>query len=934
MNAYKYSISASQNLFFRVIFISFVCCILLYWWSVRALLTVTEVYIDGTDEWIEITNIDENPFIGSFTLEGAKSTPLFFSWITIEGGESFVLWDQCLMFTDSLLCHLNQGLSLTDTKWLNLILSTTPSEWNSSQSTISFSSELVNSVNDKKTSLSCLLPECQIYLPTENTQTTNSIPGYVANPWVVFSAPPIEISPPVILDIPPQLTLTNSGTTLNIFLQIHNSHCEQNCLFMLTGNNTYLLPVQVLSGQIWSTSVTETWNGQREQTFIYSLFSSSWLFLSWQYVATFTSLPPTPETRSGQVNPPATWTEIITWENSSWDQTPLPPIINPSPSPTPINEISPSIFISEIHPTHDLFPEYIELFVATPFSGKITIQGGGNGSATKIIYFQNTTPQRILITSTPIVWIDYQYILPGLSLNDWGEELSLLRQSGQQIDKAVYTNAKKGFSYYRWVWSWLDNNFTRIWPSTPWVSEELFSLFTSSPQSLSGPTQCEILLQHTTPLYVHNKINLQAKVDTKPLTSNSLYSCHWSLSWSEFTWCNPSFLSFEKPWIYPISLTVFDTLKSKSICTTTTTLNLPTLPKTESCRADYYSGLYTDRKEKYGVLSTAIRSYGFHISGSWTHITLTSATQKESKQNIITGEIVSWYLTILQLIPNPIGKDQWNERIEIQTTTGSILSWSLQLSNGNNIKSFPPQNLLPSTRYSFTWNWWLLNKTACITLAWSWVIYDTYCYKTPKEWVISERVVWSTLPQSSLSWIILKFVGDTVCAKYKWQTIVCKDLIITKTELKKWSKQSKTLQKKLTTALQRHDKLKKLTTQFTTYKKQQQWIISTLKNHYSRAKSTLYTLKNHLKASRIIAYQDPYVSTLYNLFSLLDDETNTPKEFYGKDIYIQDISVIQKISLGTTVYDDAYIPTLIEYLVTIMQWYEDKATPKWQFLPP
>lgn len=47
-------------------------------------LHITEVYVDGTDEWIEITNEGEQLFSGSITLQGVKSTPLIIRNITIS----------------------------------------------------------------------------------------------------------------------------------------------------------------------------------------------------------------------------------------------------------------------------------------------------------------------------------------------------------------------------------------------------------------------------------------------------------------------------------------------------------------------------------------------------------------------------------------------------------------------------------------------------------------------------------------------------------------------------------------------------------------------------------------------------------------------------------------------------------------------------------
>ena len=52
-----------QKVSSKASFILLALTFLRYGRGVFGLLTITEVYIDGTDEWIEITNIDTQPFI-------------------------------------------------------------------------------------------------------------------------------------------------------------------------------------------------------------------------------------------------------------------------------------------------------------------------------------------------------------------------------------------------------------------------------------------------------------------------------------------------------------------------------------------------------------------------------------------------------------------------------------------------------------------------------------------------------------------------------------------------------------------------------------------------------------------------------------------------------------------------------------------------------
>jgi hypothetical protein len=62
-------------------------------------LIVSEVYFDGTDEWIEITNIGDGNFQGNLTLVGAKSTPILLSGILLFSGESKIFGDSLVQIS-------------------------------------------------------------------------------------------------------------------------------------------------------------------------------------------------------------------------------------------------------------------------------------------------------------------------------------------------------------------------------------------------------------------------------------------------------------------------------------------------------------------------------------------------------------------------------------------------------------------------------------------------------------------------------------------------------------------------------------------------------------------------------------------------------------------------------------------------------------------
>jgi hypothetical protein len=93
--------------------------------SVFALdLRITEIFVDGSDERVEISNIWTDDFVWSFTLSGVKSSPLLVSNVTIPSFTSLLVGDAMSMF--SLPNTFNilwwRGLSLWDTAWVDISL--------------------------------------------------------------------------------------------------------------------------------------------------------------------------------------------------------------------------------------------------------------------------------------------------------------------------------------------------------------------------------------------------------------------------------------------------------------------------------------------------------------------------------------------------------------------------------------------------------------------------------------------------------------------------------------------------------------------------------------------------------------------------------------------------------------------------------------------
>lgn len=100
-----------------------VVLVLMYWW-VKASLQITEVFRDGTDEWIELYNASSQDFSWSLHLEGAKWTILAVPSVIVPARWLVLLWDKMEMISADMWCELikDKGLSLSDTAWFSISL--------------------------------------------------------------------------------------------------------------------------------------------------------------------------------------------------------------------------------------------------------------------------------------------------------------------------------------------------------------------------------------------------------------------------------------------------------------------------------------------------------------------------------------------------------------------------------------------------------------------------------------------------------------------------------------------------------------------------------------------------------------------------------------------------------------------------------------------
>lgn len=144
-------------------------------------LQITEVYVDGTDEWIEITNQGEQMFSGNITIQGVKSTALTIKNIVISWMTSQLFGDTLAQVLDtSCINKTGLGLNMWDTVAIAIILS---ASWQTNDS-FGVHAEEVERENDTKTSFE---RRGTTIVPVTPERIRNAWSGYMINPGVYFS---------------------------------------------------------------------------------------------------------------------------------------------------------------------------------------------------------------------------------------------------------------------------------------------------------------------------------------------------------------------------------------------------------------------------------------------------------------------------------------------------------------------------------------------------------------------------------------------------------------------------------------------------------------------------------------------------------------------------------------------------------------------------
>ena len=143
-------------------------------------LIISEVYFDGTDEWIEITNIGNRDFYGTITLVGAKSTSITLTTISLLWGESKLFGDNMSQVSAyQYIAKTGLALNLTDTAAINIQLLLS----GQIEDVFVVDQYRVNKYNDKKTSFEKV---GTTVTPVVSDRIVNAQSGYIVSPGKYF----------------------------------------------------------------------------------------------------------------------------------------------------------------------------------------------------------------------------------------------------------------------------------------------------------------------------------------------------------------------------------------------------------------------------------------------------------------------------------------------------------------------------------------------------------------------------------------------------------------------------------------------------------------------------------------------------------------------------------------------------------------------------
>ncbi len=396
-------------------------------WYHDSPLIITEIWFDGTDERVEITNIAPTDIVDTLILSWAKSKPITLTWISIPTNSSIILADSASSITWDVYKILWLWLSIPDTTGFTISI-TNPD--NTINDIVSFPAETINAIpNDYSISKiavfdidSGILSLTMQRYQTDVNHIVNTALPLTANPWIFYCQYPNLV----------QYNTWNENIDLE---------------------NTHIIPLPIDVENTWNDTSTFSW--QQDPNIATDLpqdDQSTWLSESWE------NLPIDLWDGENMQNITTTWinnTSNITWQ-------PNPITVNNNPASNNDNNTLTSgnqtqnttvqtsgCYISEIHSVVDILPEYIEIYCSQTTSGTLLITWLWTSTTQKSIPIHLQTWGYMIVTSV-LSWFSEAttiYTLAGISLRDDGEDL-ISTWPNQTTNTITYPAIEKWQSYY------------------------------------------------------------------------------------------------------------------------------------------------------------------------------------------------------------------------------------------------------------------------------------------------------------------------------------------------------------------------------------------------------------------------------------------------------------------------------------------------------
>jgi hypothetical protein len=683
-------------------------------------ITITEVRIDGTDEYVELTN-QGDPFVWTISLSWIKVWLLTVS-LDLWTNESVVIGDTLAMVIQSWFDVISsQWLSITDTaaRMIEVLYDGTTID------TLTLTSSQVV-WSDNLSASREYDAEAHLRQVTPTTHNANIGSSHRGNPWLVRWLTLFWAS---TWTVTTWTVTTWTVTTWTVTTWI---------------NTTWSLSTWTLT---WFTSIT--WIIQITQVYPFTDCIGEHLALtfaapySWNLTIQWLGTSDTSKTFAIQVNQP--WLRYIVESLSGIlsDNVVLVPSITLTDAGESLTVLDASGVILDMITYSSTQSARASIFTTISWEMRLFATNQDPlipSSCTQSIQtpqvwwcrIQMTDPVYVTWVFASLISVSWSLVTPWCSSSSWSVDGQLTT-----TDSCSLTSSFTAWSH-RIVY--------QQYSGTSLICEDEIMFYGAIQQQIitnttyiTGETititpvqhSCSIGTQNQTPFGVGNSVNLVAILDGTQLSNSSRYVCNWSgtlFSWSDD--CNPTYFKLTQPQLIPLSLTI-QNQSWEVICQTQSILNYPSQwGWWGSCgwSSTYYKWLYTLHKDRFNALKAQILAQWWYLDANDLIVDIKPNVINPSKQ-LPTEYHEAWFLEIVDIVVDP--KGQWLSQESITILNNQL--WEQSLSgmsifiNGKRAKNltgtiYPWANYEIKANFSFPNKWW------CVILANRAWIWDEICY--------------------------------------------------------------------------------------------------------------------------------------------------------------------------------------------------------------